>query len=104
MRARLGTALMINKRLHFARPGRFALAMAIAFGGLASCVSPERRLASEQEECGAQGASPSTRALADCVAEADSRRRDAEARQSVRMRELQEQSMENFLHSQSAAP
>ena len=78
--------------------------MAVAFDGLAGCDPAERRLASDKEECAAQGLSPSTSAFEDCVAEANSRRRDPEARQSVRMRELQEQSMENFLHSQSAAP
>lgn len=96
---------MINKLLRSARPRRLVgLAMAVALNGLAGCVSPERGIASDKEECAAQGLSPSTSAFADCVAEANSRRRDAEARQSVRMRELQEQSMENFLHSQSAAP
>jgi hypothetical protein len=78
--------------------------MALAFAGLTSCISSERRLASEKEECAAQGLTPSTSAFEDCVAEANSRQRDLEARQSARMRELQEQSMENFLHSQSAAP
>ena len=78
--------------------------MALAFAGLTSCISSARRLASEKEECAAQGLTPSTSAFEDCVAEANSRQRDLEARQSARMRELQEQSMENFLHSQSAAP
>jgi hypothetical protein len=78
--------------------------MVLAFAGLTNCISSERRLASEKEECAAQGLTPSTSAFEDCVAEANSRQRDLEARQSARMRELQEQSMENFLHSQSAAP
>jgi hypothetical protein len=81
-----------------------ALGIAATLTGLTSCISSERRLASDKEECAAQGLSPSTSAFEDCVAEANSRRRDSEARQSVRMRELQEQSMENFLHSQSGAP
>jgi hypothetical protein len=91
----------------FPRPrfARFmALGIAATLTGLTSCISSERRLASDKEECAAQGLSPSTSAFEDCVAEANSRQRDLEARQSARMRELQEQSMENFLHSQSAAP
>jgi hypothetical protein len=96
---------MTNNLLRWPRPARLvALGMAVALAGLASCISPERRLASDKQECAAQGLSASTSAFEDCVAEANSRRRDAEARQSVRMRELQDQSMENFLHSQSAAP
>ena len=81
-----------------------ALGTVFALTGLASCISPERQLASDKAECEAKGLSPSTNAFEGCVAEANSRRRDAEARQSVRMRELQDQSMENFLHSPSAAP
>ena len=96
---------MFDKPVQCARRNRLAgLAIAVILSGLAGCVSAERRLATEKEECATQGVSPSTSAFEDCIAEANSRRRDAEARQSVRMRELQEQSMENFLHSQSAAP
>lgn len=89
------------------RPGSarlIALGTAFALTGLASCISPERQLASDKAECEAKGLSPSTNAFEDCVADANSRQRDAQARQTVRMRELQDQSMENFLHSQSAAP
>jgi hypothetical protein len=81
-----------------------AVGTAAALAGLASCASREQRLAADNEECAARGLTPSTSVFDDCLAEANSRRRDAEARQSVRMRELQERSMEDFLHSQSAAP
>ncbi|MBV8766485.1 MAG: hypothetical protein JOZ66_16370 [Hyphomicrobiales bacterium] len=92
----------------FSRPpgsGRRAvLGTAFALAGLASCISPESQLASDKTQCETQGLSPSTNAFEDCLAEANSRRRDTQARQAVRMRELQDLSMENFLHSQSAAP
>jgi len=72
--------------------------------GLSGCISPERRLAADRDQCGAQGLASSTPAFEECLADATSRRHEAEARQSVRMQQLQDQSMANFMHSQSAAP
>jgi len=80
------------------------LGVAAGVAGLAGCISPERRLAADKDQCAAQGLASSTPAFELCVADATSRRHEAEARQSVRMQQLQDQSMESFMHSQSAAP
>jgi hypothetical protein len=81
-----------------------ALLVGAAFVGLAGCISSERRLAADKDECAAQGLAPSTSAFEDCVSVASDRRHEAETRQSVRMQQMQDQSMENFMHSQSAVP
>ncbi|MBV8828359.1 MAG: hypothetical protein JO108_03945 [Acidobacteriaceae bacterium] len=70
----------------------------------AGCVSSERRLAADKDQCADRSLTPSTNAYDECVADATSRRHEVEARQSVRMQQVQDQSMENFMHSQSTAP
>ncbi len=53
------------------------------FSGLTGCISSERQLATDKDQCAAQGLAPSTSAFEDCVSVANGRRRDAEARQSA---------------------
>jgi hypothetical protein len=88
----------------FLRAPLITLVVGATFLGLAGCISSERQLATDKDQCAAQGLAPSTSAFEDCVSVANGRRRDAEARQSARMQQMQDQSMENFMHSQSAAP
>jgi hypothetical protein len=82
----------------------FVFLVAMTLAGFAGCSSPGRELAAAKDQCAAQGFAPSTSAFEDCIADANSRRHDAEARQSARMQQLQDMSTQSFLHSQSAAP
>jgi hypothetical protein len=85
------------------RAGLFALFLGIALG-LAGCISAERRAADDRAQCEAQGLAPSTGAYADCIGTAAARHDDAEAKQQLRMRQVHEQEIDNFLTSTSPIP
>jgi len=83
------------------KPFVFAFFVAVS---LAGCASAERQAAADRDRCTAQGLAPDSSAYVDCVAAASAAHADAEARQSDRMRQMQERGMDDFLNSSRANP
>jgi hypothetical protein len=87
------------------KPNGFrALLLAFVSCALVGCVSAERRAANDREECQAQGYAPSTSAFDNCLAAAGARHDEAAARQSLRMQQVHEHEVDNFLTSTSIIP
>jgi hypothetical protein len=80
------------------------LMLGFAACGLSGCVSAEHRAAGDRRECEAQGYAPATSAFSACLAAASAGHDDAEARQSLRMRQVHEREVDNFLTSTSITP
>jgi hypothetical protein len=83
------------------KPFVFAFFVTIS---LAGCASTERQAAADRDRCTAQGLTPDSSAYVDCIAAASAAHADAEARQSDRMRQMQERGMDDFLNSSRTHP
>jgi hypothetical protein len=84
--------------------GLLAVIVGLACANLAGCVSTTRQAEADRDQCAAQGLAPSSAGFDDCMARARAYHRDAEASQSVRMQDMQDRSMSDFMHSQNANP
>lgn len=76
----------------------------LAAASLSGCVSTERQVALDKEECSAQGFTPTSSEFSNCMASASIRHEDARARQSLAMRQRHEQEVDDFLSSSRIAP
>jgi hypothetical protein len=95
---------LVRERAPGARAGGRALLLGIVACALVGCVSAERRMANDKEQCQAQGYAPSSAEFSNCLSAAAARHDEAEARQSLRMRQAHEQEVDNFLTSTSIIP
>jgi hypothetical protein len=78
----------------------FVAVVGLALAGLTGCVSVEREVARDREQCQAQGLAPASQAFEDCLAAAGARHRDV----SERMQYAVDQDMSGFMHSHSFNP